>query len=69
MKKLLNLFILIFVITVVGCREEKTPGEKVDERMEKTGESMEEAADEVEDNMEEAAEEVEDKVEDMTDDN
>lgn len=69
MKKVLYLFMLVSVITFMGCREEKTPGEKVDERMEETGESMEDAADEVEDNMEDAAEDVEDRVEDATDDN
>lgn len=60
---------VVSVITVMGCREEKTSGEKIDERMEKTGESMEDAADEVEDNMEDAAKEIEDRVEDATDDN
>jgi len=69
MKKVLYMFMFAAMITIVGCREEKTPGEKVDERMEETGESMEDAADEVEDDMEEAAEEVEDRVEDATDDN
>ncbi|KKN47130.1 hypothetical protein LCGC14_0665970 [marine sediment metagenome] len=69
MKKVLYVFMVASMITVVGCREEKTPGEKVDERMEETGESMEDAADEVEDNMEDAADEVEDRVEDATDDN
>lgn len=69
MKKLIYVALLIFTTVAVGCREEKTPGEKVDERMEETGESMEDAADEVEDDMEEAAENVEDRVEDARDDN
>ena len=69
MKKLLYVFMAASLITIVGCREEKTPGEKVDERMEETGESMEDAADEVEDDMEEAAEEIEERMEDATDDN
>lgn len=54
MKRALYVFMFVSAITIVGCREEKSPGEKVDERMEKTGEDMEEAADEVKDDMEEA---------------
>jgi len=69
MKKLIYVALLICTTAVVGCREEQTPGEKVDERMEETGESMEDAADEVEDNMEEGTDNVEDRVEDARDDN
>lgn len=53
MKKGLYIFMFASAVTVTGCREDKTAGEKVDDRMEQTGEDMEEAADEVEDNMEE----------------
>lgn len=69
MRKVLCIALMACFMTAIGCREEKTPGEKVDERMEETGESMEDAADEVEDNMEDAAEETEDAIEDAVDDN
>lgn len=49
MKRVIFVFIAVSTFCITGCREEKTAGEKVDERMEQTGEDIEEAADEVED--------------------
>lgn len=69
MRTLFYATMLVCFMTAIGCREEKTAGEKIDERVERTGESVEDAADEVEDDMEEAAEDTEEAVEDAMDDN
>ncbi len=59
MKKVIIALVFLFSLSTVftGCRDEKDPGEKI-----------EETVDEVGDGVEEAADEVEDAVEDITDD-
>lgn len=55
------LFTLLFTISLAtfsSCREEKTPGEKIEEGVENVG-----------DDIEEGAEEIGDEIDDATDDN
>jgi len=57
MKKLTYLFIALFSLSLLttSCREEKSPGEKIEEAVEDTGDAMEDAADDVEDEIEDIA--------------
>jgi len=59
MKKVLLSITLLFTIStiLIGCREEKTTGEKIEDGIEEVG-----------DGIEEGVEEIEDEVDDATDD-
>jgi len=54
--KLMLFLMLAMAFTLTNCEgcEEKTTGEKVEERIEEAGESVEDAADEVGDEIEDA---------------
>ena len=51
MKKVLVAFIFLFTISTVftGCRDEKKPGEEIEETIEEVGDEVEDVADDVED--------------------
>lgn len=56
MKRVSTLFLtLLFVSAIsIGCRDQKTPGEKVEDAVEDAGDGIEDAADDVEDAIEDA---------------
>lgn len=51
MKKLAFTFVLLFAASIIfiGCRNEKSTGEKIEDGVEEVGDGIEDAADEVED--------------------
>ncbi|WP_165605842.1 hypothetical protein [Flavivirga aquatica] len=58
MKKIAYTFILLFATSVIfiGCREEKSTGEKIEDTVEEVADDVEDAADDVEDAVEDAME-------------
>ncbi|HMC02021.1 MAG TPA: hypothetical protein VKN14_13370 [Flavobacteriaceae bacterium] len=58
MKKILLTLAILFTLSTVltGCREKKSPEEKIEEAIEDTGDAIEDAADEVADEIEDATE-------------
>ncbi len=76
LKRSIYLFLLavvsaISLSTFSSCREDKkkTPGEKVEEGLDKAGDKIEDAADDAGDKIEDAADDAGDKIEDATDKN
>lgn len=57
------LFSLLFLFTMstvlVGCREEKTTGEKIEESVDEVGEDLEEGVEEIEDEIDDATDDSE----------
>jgi len=56
MKKLNIILTMLFVasLTITGCRETKSTGEKIEDGVEEVGDGIEDAADDVEDEVEDA---------------
>ena len=71
MKKLLVAFVFLFTLSTVftGCRDEKTPDEKVEAAMEDVKEDIEDASDDVQDAAEDLQDEIEEAAEEVGDDN
>ena len=63
MKKISYLFLALFSLSILitGCREQKTPDEKVEEALNEVGEELEDASDDVKD----AAEDLQDEIEEV----
>ncbi len=58
-----TLFITLFILTSMSCRE-KTTSEKIEDGVEEVGEELEDAGDELKDGAEDIKNEVEDAVDD-----
>lgn len=71
MKKVIATFVIMcsLCLIVFGCREEKTPEEKVEAAMEEVNKDLEHAADDVKDAAEDLQDEIEEVVEESGDDN
>lgn len=71
MRKLSITFIIICALGLVitGCREEKTPEEKIEAAIEDVNEDLENAADDVKDAAEDLQDEIEEVAEESGDDN
>lgn len=71
MKKILITMIFAFTLSTVftGCREEKSPEEKVEAALENVSEDLENAADDVKDAAEDLQDEIEEAAEEAGDDN
>ncbi|WP_142786073.1 hypothetical protein [Changchengzhania lutea] len=71
MKKIIVTFVFLFTLSTVftGCRDEKTPDEKIEEAMEDMGEDLEDASDDVKDAAEDLQDEIEEAREEANDDN
>lgn len=59
-----TLFIAMFILTTMSCRE-KTTSEKIEDGIEEVGDELEDAGDD----LKEGAEDIKDEVEDAVDDN
>ncbi|MCB4797680.1 hypothetical protein [Neotamlana laminarinivorans] len=64
MKKVILTLAILFTISTafIGCREEKSTGEKIEETMEDAGDEIEDAADDVSDEVEDTADDIEDEM-------
>ncbi|MCK8481860.1 hypothetical protein [Psychroserpens algicola] len=71
MKKILVAFLFLFTISTVftGCRDEKTPEEKVESAIEDVKDDIEDASDDVKDAAEDLQDEIEEAAEEAGDDN
>ncbi|WP_435413267.1 hypothetical protein [Psychroserpens mesophilus] len=71
MKKIITTFTIICALglIMIGCREEKTPEEKIEAAMEEVNEDLENAADDVKDAAEDLQDEIEEVAEEAGDDN
>ncbi len=56
MKKIayLGLFVFVMAISVIGCRENKSPGEKIEDGIEEVGDGIEDGAEDVIDEIDDA---------------
>jgi len=71
MKKIITTFAIVcsLGLVIIGCRDEKTPEEKVEAAMEEVSEDLDNAADDVKDAAEDLQDEIEEVAEEAGDDN
>lgn len=71
MKRVILSFVFLFTLGTIftGCRDEKSPDEKVEAAMEDVKDDLESASDDVQDAAEDLQDEIEEAAEEAGDDN